>query len=184
MRKGILLSLLCMISILTVACGGGNDTNGGNAAGNGACGGGGCEAAADPMAFYKTEGNFTLTKTTSKMKMGEEWKDQAATFTRSEITKVDGNKVTVTTTTYDADMKEISSNPFEMDLTPKDPPACAPEAPETTEEEVEVKAGKFTATKTVSGTTTTWQAKGVTVKTEMKMDTMESVTELQEYKIG
>ena len=197
MRKGILFGLLSLVAILAVACGpannaGGTGNGGGNGGGNGAaCTGGGCtggeEAADDAMAFYKTVGNYSLTKTTSKMKRGDEWKEQPATFMRMEVTKVDGDKITYKMTTYDADMKETYSAEQEMDLTPKEAPADGGEAPEIVKEDIEVKGGKFNAVKTSSeaaGTKSTiWSFKGMSVKSESKGEMMESVTELQEYKL-
>ena len=73
MRKGILFGLLSLVAILAVACGPANNTGGNGATGNGAGGNGaactgGCtggdEAADDPIAFYKTVGNYSLAKTT------------------------------------------------------------------------------------------------------------------------
>ncbi len=189
MRKSILLSLLCMVSILAVACGGGNNSSTGNGSGDGGCGDGGdggCTVAADPMAFYKKEGNFTLSKTSMKMKMGDDWKDQPVTFSRTEVVKVDGNKITIKTTMFDADMKETYSGESEMDLTPKEATGCAGEAPKIVEEEIEVKAGKFNCqkmeTEAAGNKTTSWTSNGISVKSVTKGDTMEMEMELQEYK--
>jgi hypothetical protein len=188
MRKSIFVMVLSLVAVLAVACGGGN--NSGNAKGNGgggACGGGdggGDAATEDAMAFYKKVGNFSLTKTPSKMKMGDEWKDQPASFTRMEVTKVDGDKITYKLTTYDADMKETYSADQTMDLTPKEAPeGDTTKAPEIKKEEIEVKAGKFNCMKVEASGSTSWSFKGMGVKTTMKSDMMDSTTELQEYKL-
>lgn len=188
MRKSILLGLLCLVSVLAVACGDGNNSATGNGTG---CGGdtpacGEDAPAADPMAFYKKEGNFTLSKTSMKMKMGDDWKDQPVTFSRTEVVKVDGNKITIKTTMFDADMKETYSGESEMDLTPKEATGCAGEAPKIVEEEIEVKAGKFNCqkmeTEAAGNKTTSWTSNGISVKSVTKGDTMEMEMELQEYK--
>jgi hypothetical protein len=136
------------------------------------------------MAFYKKAGNFSLAKTTSKMKMGDKWEDQAPTFMRMEVTKVDGTKSTYKMTMYDKDMKETFSNENTLDLAPKDAPASnAPAAPKPVEEELTVKAGTFKCMKNDAAGSTSWSHKGMGVKTVTKSDMMESTTELQEYKL-
>lgn len=86
MRKSILFSLLCLIAVVAVACGGGgNNTATGNGTGNtaGACGGEKA-AAADPYALYKKKGRNWTHKTAAghmKVEVVELAEDHAMTKT-------------------------------------------------------------------------------------------------------
>jgi hypothetical protein len=200
MRKGILFSLLCLIAIVSVACGSGNNAAGnktGNAPGNGAADGAadgatdGGDADADPMAFYKKAGNSYMTKTTSKM--GD---TETVSYMKIEIVKSDDKGYVSKMWTYDKDKKETYSaeNPMVEWPKPVADTGGTPVKVETTEETIKVEAGEFKTTKTTMDTagtkTTTWMAKeypGLMVKSESSgeiagVGKTSTVTELVEYK--
>lgn len=199
MRKGILFSLLCVVAVLAVACGGGNnagednggETNGGedgegNGEGNGEGEGNGGDAA-DAYAIYRTVGNTWTHKTTSEIAgVGTN-----VSTTAYEVLEVNDDGATVKMTSYDGDGNETFSQDTEIPFATADATDGEDvEAPETTDETITVEAGDFPCTKMVTeaggSTITTWTSKehpGLTVKSE-STGSSESTTELVEYEIN
>ncbi|MCB9932768.1 MAG: hypothetical protein H6841_05020 [Planctomycetes bacterium] len=197
MRKSILFSLLSLIAVLAVACGGGNNAAGGNAgkgnagSGNaGACAGGGCgggEAAADAMAFYRKAGNYYMTKSTMKVAGND-----MVTYSKFEIVKSDDKGYVAKSTSYDKDKKETFSQEMPLVEWPKPVADTGGEAPKvtTTEETIKVEAGEFEcivsnlkplALRPRPGCPRSTRADGQ-VERETGAGKTESTTELVEYK--
>ncbi|MCB9934976.1 MAG: hypothetical protein H6840_04710 [Planctomycetes bacterium] len=195
MRKSILFSLLSLIAVLAVACGGGNNAAGGNAgkgnagSGNaGACAGGGCgggEAAADAMAFYRKAGNYYMTKSTMKVAGND-----MVTYSKFEIVKSDDKGYVAKSTSYDKDKKETFSQEMPLVEWPKPVADTGGEAPKvtTTEETIKVEAGEFECivmeTEAAGSKTKSWSSKkypGLPVKS-VTTGAADMTSELVEYK--
>lgn len=183
MRKGILFMLLCIVSIVAVACGGGNDANGsGNSAAacGGECGGGdGGGDASDPFALYKEEGRKWKHKSVTKM----DGMEDMVSYTAYEVITVGDDAATYKMTMLDKDGEPMAgAEPTETEVkfeTPEvtDTGADAPEV-ETTEETITVEAGEFECTVTEMSGTKTWMSTkypGLLVKMEGASNTMELV---------
>ncbi|MCF6227085.1 MAG: hypothetical protein L3J82_00230 [Planctomycetes bacterium] len=144
------------------------------------------DADEDAMAFYRKVGNFSLTKTTMKIKMGDDWQEQPATFMKIIVIKTENDVSTYRMTMYDADMKETFTSEQIINLAPSEVPDGL-EKPEVIFEEIEVKAGKFMCSKLVyengGSKTVTWTFGAILAKVETTGDNFESTTELQEYKM-
>ncbi len=199
MRKGIFFSLLCLIAVFAVACGGGNNAgdsdngdggengcteNGGEGNGDNGDGNGGD---ADAYALYRTVGNMWKMKSTTKM----EGMDPMVSVSATEVIDVNDEGATIKITSYDADGNETSSNEAPVPFATADGETGeAGDAPETTDETITVEAGEFECTKTVTeangATTTTWMSKehpGLTVKSETTGGQADTTMELVDYEI-
>ena len=160
MRKSILFSLLCLVSVLAVACGGGNNAaGGGNGAGNGAAAcGGGCAGGetTDAWATYRKDGRSWTHEMTGGMKM------------TTTIKNVTDNGCDMVTQMYGADGKEMgAANTTPMKFETAAATDTKVETPKSTEKEVECKAGKFESISYDDGKT--WMMKkypGIIVKSE------------------
>lgn len=178
MRKSIFFSLLCLIAIVAVACGGGNDAN--SADGNSVAGcTGGCGGdAADAYALYKKEGRKWKHKSVTKI----EGMDDMVSFTEYEITKVADDHAMQKMTMLDKDGKPMAGmEPTETKIpfATAEAPACTGgEAPEMTEETITVEAGEFECYVMENAGTKTWSSKkypGLAVKMEGATMTMELI---------
>ena len=178
MRKSIFLSLLCLIAVVAVACGGGNNAtgNGGDAAACGGCGGGD-GGAADAYALYKTEGRSWTTKSVTKM----EGMDDMVSYSKTEVVSVADDHAMIKMTMMDKDKKPMAGmEPTETKIEFKtaEAPACGGDAPEVKEETVTVEAGEFECIVTEVSGTKSWSSKkypGLPVKMESANMTMELV---------
>lgn len=180
MRKSIFFSLLCLIAIVAVACGGGNNDagngTGGDAAACGGCGGDG--GSADAYALYKKEGRKWKHKSVTKM----EGMDDMVSFMEYEITKVADDHAMQKMTMLDKDGKPMAGmEPTEtkIDFVTAEAPACTgTEAPEMTEETITVAAGEFECYVMDNAGTKSWSSKkypGLAVKMEGATMTMELI---------
>lgn len=177
MRKSIFFSLLCLIAIVAVACGGGNNATGnGTGGGDAACGGGnGGGDASDPFALYKKEGRKWKTKSVTKI----EGMDDMVSFTEYEVTKVSDAEATYVMRTLDKDGKETSKMEQTIKFeTPKAETTGGEAAPEPTKETVTVAAGEFECYVNDTAGTKSWSSvkyPGLSVKMEGATMTMELV---------
>jgi hypothetical protein len=190
MRKGILFSLLCLIAIVSVACGGANNATG-NSKGNVANGGGdtggdtgSSSDAADAFALYKKKGTTWTTKNVTKMA----GMDDMITYSKNEIVDVTDKAAKVKTWTLDKDKKPYAGmeagTEYEVKFeTPKvETGADAPKV-ETKDETAKVEAGEFDCTVTETGGNKVWMSKkypGLMVK----MTHASGSSELVEFKEG
>jgi hypothetical protein len=141
---------------------------------------------ADTLKPYRTKGNTWTHKSTSKMETTE-----VVSFTKYEVLEVTDEEATVKMTTLDREKKELGSTEFKQPLKSKDAddPASNPNATQS-EEKLKVEGGEFncikTEVKTDGNVTTTWISKtdGLVVKIHSKSETIESTTELTEYKLS
>lgn len=181
MRKSILFSLLCLIAVVAVACGGGNSANGGGNTGSGgntaACGGGEAPAA-DPYALYKNKGRSWTVKNDFSGNISH---------SKTEVVEVAEDHAMVKMWTLDADMKPMAGmpepTPTKVPFTKADTtaPADAATKVETKDETVKVAAGEFECTMTENAGTKTWMSKkypGLMVK----MESAAGKSELVEFK--
>ncbi|MCA8919483.1 MAG: hypothetical protein KDB68_15380 [Planctomycetes bacterium] len=183
MRKSILFGLLSLVAVLAVACGSGNDANGGGngAGGNGAaCSGGenGGGDSADAYALYKKEGRKWKHKSVTKM----EGMDDMVSFMEYEITKVADDHAMQKMTMLDKDGKPMAGmDPTETKIEFKtaEAPACTGgEAVEMKEETVKVAAGEFECYVTEVAGTKSYSSKkypGLLVKMEGASNSMELI---------
>ena len=183
MRKTILAALICGVSVMAVACGGGNAAGNGNApagGGNAATAGGGGEAAkSDAFALYKKKGRTWLTKSTVKM----EGMDPMVTYSKSEVVDVTDKSAKVKMWTLDKDQKPMAGMEAgtEMEIKFETPAATGDTTAKPAEpkkETVKVEAGEFECYMSENAGTKSWSSvefPGLPVKMEGATMTMELV---------
>lgn len=167
MRKSIFFSLLCLIAIVAVACGGGNNAGGTGNDGGAACGdGGNGGGAADAYALYKKEGRSWLLK--NEMEVAG---NKMVTFTKTEVTKVADDHAMIKTTSLKEDKTEQApGTETKIEFATAEATDTSGEAaPEPTKETVKVEAGEFECYVTENAGTKVWSSveyPGLTVKME------------------
>jgi hypothetical protein len=167
MRKGILFSLLCLIAIVSVACGSGNNATKGNGTGNAANGGGdtggdtgSTSDAADAFALYKKKGTTWTTKNVTKIA----GMDDMISYSKNEIVEVTDKSAKVKTWMLDKDQKPMAGmeagTEYEVKFeTPKVETGTDAPKVETKEETVKVEAGEFECIVTETGGNKVWSSK-------------------------
>jgi hypothetical protein len=187
MRKGILFSLLCLIAIVSVACGGGNNAAGNkaNGASNGADGAaadGGTDGGTtevDAYALYKKKGRSWMTK--NDMDAGG---TKMVSYSKTEVVEVTDDHAMIKVWTLGEDKKPMAGmpepTPTEIKFVKAEPVADAKApATEVKKETVKVAAGEFECYFTENSGTKSWSSvkyPGLPVKMEsatMKMELVE-----------
>lgn len=176
MRKGILLSILCLVSVLAVACDSGNAGNG-NSCGGSECGGE--VASSDPFALYKKNGRKWTHKSVNKI----EGQPDSISYMSYEMKDVTDEQGTQVMTMLDKDKKPMAGmKPTETvkKFVVPEAPACGTAgcAPEVKYETIEAAGSKFECMVVEMAGTKSWSSKeflGLVIKMEGKTSSMELV---------